>query len=124
MRTLLGLAMIAAMVCGSATAADEKIDGKKLVGTWEPKTPKKGESVKMEFTADGKLILMGGQGMKAEGTYVLKGDKLSFSMKIGDQTVKETVTVTKLTADELEGKGSDGKTEAFKKVKAKGKGKK
>jgi uncharacterized protein (TIGR03066 family) len=113
------MTVVLALACG-ATAAD--IDGKKLVGKWEPKTPKKGEDLKMEFTKDGKLLLTGNQGgkeEKIEGTYKLDGDKLSFKLKIGDVSIDETVTITKLTDDELEGKDKDGKVEAFKKVKGK-----
>jgi uncharacterized protein (TIGR03066 family) len=123
MRTLLGVAVVLAMACG-ATAADEKIDAKKIIGKWEPKAPKKGENMVMEFTKDGKLILSGeggGKELKIEGTYKLEGDKLSFKMKFGDATVEEAVTITKLTDDELEGKDKDGKVEAFKKVKGKAK---
>lgn len=125
MRTLLGVAMVLAMACG-VTAADDKIDAKKLIGKWEPKTPKKGENMVMEFTKDGKLILSGeggGKDLKIEGTYKLEGDKLSFKMKFGEATVDETVTITKLTDEELEGKDKDGKTETFKKVKGKAKDK-
>lgn len=125
MRTLLGVAMVLAMACG-VTAADDKIDAKKLIGKWEPKAPKKGENMVMEFTKDGKLILAGeggGKDVKIEGTYKLEGDKLSFKMKFGDTTVEETVTITKLTDDELEGKDKDGKSEAFKRVKEKEKDK-
>jgi uncharacterized protein (TIGR03066 family) len=123
MRTLLGAALVLAMACG-ATAADDKIDAKKLVGTWEPKEAKKGEDMRMEFTRDGKLILSAsasGSQLKAEGTYKLDGNKLSFKMKLGGETVEDTVTITKLTDDELEGKGSDGKLDAYKRVKGKGK---
>jgi uncharacterized protein (TIGR03066 family) len=119
MRTLLGAAMVLATACG-VTAADDKIDAKKLVGTWEPKEAKKGEDMKMEFTKDGKLILTAnanGAQLKAEGTYKLEGNKLSFKMKFGDATQEDTVTITKLTDDELEGKDKDGKSEAYKRVK-------
>lgn len=124
MRTLLGIGLVLALATG-LNAADEKkadIDGKKLVGKWEPKTPKKGEAMVMEFSKDGKLTVtgdMGGKEVKIEGTYKLDGDKLSFALKFMDVEIKETVTITKLTDDEMEGKDKDGKAESFKKVKAK-----
>lgn len=121
MRTLIGIGLILVLACG-ATAADDKIDAKKLIGKWEPKNAKKGESMVMEFTKDGKLIVTGDKGdkeIKIEGTYKLNGDKLSFKMKFGEVDVEETVTITKLTDEEMEGKDKDGKTESFKKVKAK-----
>ena len=121
MRTLLGIGLVLALTCG-ATAADDKLDAKKLVGKWEPKTPKKGEAMVMDFSKDGKLVVsgdMGGKELKIEGTYKLEGDKLSFVLKFMEVEIKETVTITKLTDDEMEGKDKDGKVESFKKVKAK-----
>jgi uncharacterized protein (TIGR03066 family) len=77
--------------------------------------------MKMEFTKDGKLTLSGpgpgGKELKIEGTYKLDGDKLSMKMTFMGETHEETVTVTKLTDDELEGKDKSGKTESFKRVK-------
>ena len=121
MRTLLGLGLVLALTCG-ATAADEKIDAKKIVGKWEPKEPKKGEAMVMEFTKDGKLTVtgdMGGKDVKIDGTYMLDGDKLTFALKFMEVEIKETVTITKLTDDEMEGKDKDGAAQAFKKVKPK-----
>jgi uncharacterized protein (TIGR03066 family) len=120
MRTLIGVGLILVLACG-ATAADDKIDGKKLIGKWEPKDKKKGESMTMEFTKDGKLIVvgeMGGKELKIDGTYKLDGEKLSFKIKFMDVEIEETVTLTKLTDDEMEGKNKDGKSETFRKVKA------
>lgn len=123
MRTLLGVGMVLALAFGTtATAADEKFDSKKLVGKWEPAKPKKGEAMVMEFTKDGKLTVTGemnGKEVKIEGTYKLDGDKLSFALKFMDIEIKETVTLTKLTDEEMAGKDKDGKEESFKKVKPK-----
>ncbi len=122
MRTLLGLGIVLAVVCGAHAADDKKLDAKKLVGKWEPVNPKKGEAMVMEFTKDGKLTVtgdMGGKELKIEGTYTLEGDKLSFVLKFMDNEIKETVTLTKLTDDEMEGKDKGGKVESFKKVKPK-----
>ncbi|HEY1186099.1 MAG TPA: TIGR03066 family protein, partial [Gemmata sp.] len=99
-----------------------KFDSKKLVGKWEPAKPKKGEAMVMEFTKDGKLTVTGemnGKEVKIEGTYKLDGDKLSFALKFMDIEIKETVTLTKLTDEEMAGKDKDGKEESFKKVKPK-----
>lgn len=123
MRTLLGIGMVLVLALGTtATAADEKFDAKKLVGKWEPAAPKKGEAMVMEFTKDGKLTVTGkmnDKDVKIEGTYKLDGDKLSFALKFMDIEIKETVTLTKLTDEEMAGKDKDGKEESFKKVKAK-----
>lgn len=120
MRTLLGFGLVLALACG-ATAADDKIDAKKLVGKWEPAKPKDGETMVMDFQKDGKLVVsnkMGEKEVKLEGTYKLDGDKLTFALKFMEVEIKDTVTITKLTDDVMEGKDKDGKVEAFKKVKA------
>lgn len=117
MRTLLGFAVILALACG-ATAADEKIDGAKLVGKWEPVQPKKGEVMVMEFTKDGKITITGEKDLKIEGTYKLDGNKLALNVKFMDVEIKEVVTLTKLTDTEMEGKDKEGKAESFKKVKS------
>ncbi len=120
MRTLIG----AMMVLGLATFADaqqkDKFDIKKLVGKWEPadgKTP-----LTVEFTDKGKLILsidLGGKSEKVEGTYKLSDEKLEMTMTVEGKEQKETVTLSKLTDDEMVGKDSKGKEESFKKVKPK-----
>jgi len=119
MRTLIGLGLVF-VLSGAVAAADEKIDAKKLIGKWEPKDAKKGPAMVMEFTKDGKLTAtadLGGKEFKIDGTYKVDGNKLMMKMKFMDKEIEETVTVTKLTDDEMEGTGKDGKSEAFKKVK-------
>ena len=126
MRTLIGVGLIFALACG-ATAADDKIDGTKLIGKWEPKDPKKGEEFVMEFAKDGKLSVTGTLDNKLqtfEGTYKLDGNKLTIELKVKGadgkvEDIKEMVTVTKLTDDDMEGKDKDGKVENLKRVKPK-----
>ncbi|HJZ56190.1 MAG TPA: TIGR03066 family protein [Gemmataceae bacterium] len=123
MRVILGLALVAVMGLVSGTRADDtKIDGKKLVGKWTPKDEKKAGKMVAEFTKDGKLIVTGEEGgkeIKIDGTYKLSGNKLTMTMKFMDMEMTETVTITKLTDDELEGEDSKGKKETFKRVKDK-----
>ena len=133
MRTLIGMGAVLVLACGIAAADDkkdekvEKIDGAKLVGKWEPKDPKKGEEFVMEFLKDGKLSVTGTLDNKLqtfEGTYKLDGAKLSFDLKVKGadgkvEEIKEVVTLTKLTDDEMEGKDKEGKVEALKRVKPK-----
>lgn len=122
MRAVLGIGMVLALAVGTAAGADEKFDAKKLVGTWAPVNPKKGEGMTLEFSKDGKLTVTGaaeGKDLKLEGTYKLEGDKLTFAIKFMDTEIKDTVTLTKLTDEEMSGKDKDGKEESFKKVKAK-----
>jgi uncharacterized protein (TIGR03066 family) len=121
MRTSIGVFLFLAFA-GASFAAEEKFDPAKLVGKWEEKNPKKGESMSMEFTKDGKFSIVGtrdGNELKAEGTYKLSGDKLTMEGKILDTEIKQTVTVSKLNDDELVG-AADGKdSRTFKRVKAK-----
>jgi uncharacterized protein (TIGR03066 family) len=122
MRTLVGCVLVAVLAFSATTVAQEKgkIDGKLLVGKWSPKEDKKGPAMTLEFLKDGKLSLaveFGGKKETIEGAYKLDGDKLDVSMKFGGEEKKETLTVKKLTADELETTDSKGKTDAFTKVK-------
>ena len=125
MRTLLGLAMVVGLAAAGGAGADDKdkIDAKKLIGKWEPKEEKKGSKMVIEYTKDGKVVLTAdaeGKEFKVEGTYKLTGNKLELALKIGEMEVKDTVTITKLTDDEMEGEsGKGGKKESFKKLKAK-----
>jgi uncharacterized protein (TIGR03066 family) len=124
MRTLIGFAAVL-VLAGAAPAADEKkepIDGKLLVGKWEPKAPKPGELTSLELTKDGKLVAVaevGGKPAKAEGTYKLDGEKLTYEVTYAGETVKETVTLLKLTDEEMEGKDKEGKVYTYKRVKSK-----
>lgn len=130
MRMLIGMGVVLALTCATLTADDKKadpIDGKKLLGKWEPKDPKKGEEFVMEFAKDGKLSVTGtldGKLQTFDGTYKLAADKLTFELKVKGadgkvEEIKETITLTKLTDDEMEGKDKEGKVEVLKRVKAK-----
>jgi uncharacterized protein (TIGR03066 family) len=122
MRIVLGCALVVLMACG-ATAADEKIDAKKLVGKWEPKGQKEGDFT-IEFTKDGKVhiaVSQNGKEFKADGTYKVDGNKVTTTMNLGGKERSETHTITKLTDTELVSKDEKGKEETLVR---KGKGKK
>jgi uncharacterized protein (TIGR03066 family) len=118
MRTLFGVGMLLVLV-GGVTAADEKIDEKKLLGKWEHKEKK----FVIEFLKDGKVTLVGdrdGTEFKGEGTYKVDGNKLMLTIKIGDDEAKMTRTVSKLTDTELTSKDDkDGKEDTLTRVKPK-----
>ncbi len=118
MRTVTGLAAVLVLAWGAA-AADETIDGALLVGKWEPKARKKGELASVEFTKDAKVIATTDAGAKAEGTYKLDGNALTFTVASAGETTKGALTLTKLTADELEARDREGKTDAYKRLRAK-----
>ena len=127
MRTITTVALgVLLVVAAGASAQDTKdgkkdkdaVDAKKLIGKWEPKDKK--DNVTLEFTKDGKLLLSvdaGGKSQKLEGTYKLDGNKLTVVLKFMDQEMKEEVTVSKLTDDEMETTDSKGKKETMKRVK-------
>jgi len=122
MRTMIGCAAVLFALAAGA-AADDTIDAGKLLGKWEPKGAKKDAKIVLEFAKGGKLVVTSPgpeRESRLEGTYKLDGNKLTLHLKVGDQEVKDTVTVTKLTDDEMEGE-SDGKKgkQSFTRVKPK-----
>jgi uncharacterized protein (TIGR03066 family) len=122
MRT--AIAAVAFLVlAGFTTAADDKIDAKKLIGKWEPAKPTKDEPpFILEFTDKNKVIVsvtMGGKTSKIEGTYKVDGNKVEVTMNFNGKELKDTHTVSKLTDTELVSKDSKGKEETMKRVKSK-----
>src|SRR5947199_1452320 len=121
MRVLLGCALGLFLCCG-LSAADDKVDAKKLIGKWEPKEKKEGASMVIEFAKDGKLtITVTGKGkeVKIDGTYKVDGNKLVTTLKVGDKEKTDASTVTKLTDSELTTKDEKGKEDTLLRVKAK-----
>jgi uncharacterized protein (TIGR03066 family) len=130
MRMLIGMSVIFALTCGTLTADDKKvdpIDGKKILGKWEPKDPKKGEEFVMEFAKDGTLAVTGTLDGKLQtfgGSYKIDAEKLLFELQVKGadgkvEEIKETITITKLTEDEMEGKDKEGMVTVMKRVKPK-----
>ena len=121
MRMLFGFAMTAVLMFAAGSAADDKIDAKKLVGKWEPKDAKKEIKMVMEFTKDGKLNVTAdadGKDFTIMGTWKLDGNKLTLQLKAGENEIKDTVTLSKLTDDEMVGESDTKKQkESFKRVK-------
>ena len=125
MNRLFALALSGMIVglAGFAGAADDKDkddNAKKIVAKWE--VTKSGSDLPVgstvEFTKDGKITAtIKDDTTKIEGTYKVEKEKLSVKLKVGDQTVDEVVTITKLTDDALELKDKDGKVDVFKKAK-------
>jgi len=114
----LALGGLIVLTAGFATAQDD--NAKKIVGKWE--ITKSGSDLPtgstVDFAKDGKLTaVIKGEDTKLEGTYKVEKDKLTVKLKVADQTIEETVTITKLTDDELELKDKDAKVDVFKKSK-------
>jgi uncharacterized protein (TIGR03066 family) len=119
MRALIGAVVVLAFAGFAAAGQDkdkDKIDAKKLIGKWEPKEG----GISIEFADKGKLILsvdLGGKTEKVEGSYKLDGAKLEVVISFGGKEMKETLTIKKLTDDELITTDSKGKDETLKKAK-------
>jgi uncharacterized protein (TIGR03066 family) len=120
MRTILGSAAIVAMMCGLAIA-DDQVDTGKLTGKWELAEAKKGQALTLEFLEGMKISLVVGEvgkEVKLEGTYsVFEGNRMNVMLKFMGEDIKESLTIRKLTNDELVTEDSKGKTESFKKKK-------
>ncbi|WP_439626524.1 hypothetical protein [Gemmata sp.] len=115
---VLGVVLVA--FAGTARAEDD--NAKKLIGVWV--VEKAGGDLPagstVEFTKDGKLaavVKADGKEIKFEGTYKLEKDKINVELKVESETVKETVTIKKLTDDVLELEDKDKKLDVFKKKK-------
>lgn len=124
MRALLGFAL-AVGLAAAATADDKKdlpVDGKKLIGKWEPKEAKKDLKTAIEFTKDGKLVLTvepaGKKPTTIDGTYKLDGNKLRMKLKLDRKEVDEEAAVLRLTDAELETEDAKGKKETLTRVRA------
>jgi uncharacterized protein (TIGR03066 family) len=107
MRAVFGLALAGVVAAAAGVSADGpagKIDGRKLVGKWEPVDLPKGAKAVVEFGKDGKLLVRNeyaGRPYELAGTYKLSGNKLAVTLKRDGKDRSETMTVTKLTDDEL-----------------------
>ena len=118
MRTLLGIGLLVMM--GAATAADDKIDAKKLVGKWEINDTKAEVKGTVDFTKDGKLkyvVDVKGMEIKMDGTYKIDGNKIEIKVKFMDNEMTKNVTVKKLTDSELTVENETGEEKTLKRVK-------
>ena len=121
----LRLVAVLAVGClvGAGARGDEKDYAKKIVGKWEvtkadENTLPKGSIV--EFTKDGKFTSrekLNDKDVTFEGTYKVTGDKFDLDLKMGDQSIKVTITITKLTDDEMHTKNEEGKVVEVKRKK-------
>jgi uncharacterized protein (TIGR03066 family) len=120
MRTVLGSAILLAMMSG-LSAADDPVDAAKLIGKWELAEAKKGQSLTLEFLTGMKIsVVVGetGKEVKLDGTYsVSENNKMHVVLKFMGEDIKESLTIKKLSSDELVTEDSKGKTETLKKKK-------
>jgi uncharacterized protein (TIGR03066 family) len=99
-------------VVAGVRAAD--IDKEKLVGSWEVIKADEGAppvGTAITFTKDGKVKVVHkvkDEERTGEGTFNVKGDKLSVTVKHGDKEDTHTVTITKLSDTEVTGENEKG----------------
>ena len=110
------------LVLASARTAAQDDNAKKIVGKWEITKSDSDAPVGavVEFAKDGKLIVAAkieGTELKLEGTYKVEKDKLVTKLKVGDMTIEDTDTITKLTDDALEIQDKDKKLTVLKRKK-------
>ena len=112
MRTLFALGLLFSAPIGLARAEDKKDDKKDdnaaaIVGLWE--ITKAGGDVQagstIDFAKDGKLVMVAKDGdttQKVEGTYKVAKDKLTITLKVGDESLEQVLTIKKLKDKDME----------------------
>jgi uncharacterized protein (TIGR03066 family) len=120
---LVAVLAVVGLVAAGARAEDKPDYAKQIVGKWEVTKADDGTLPKgaiVEFTRDGKFKALAKDGDKDvtfEGTYKVTGDKFEVTIKIGEESHSNTITITKLTDDEMHTKDKDGKVVEVKKKK-------
>lgn len=119
LRTLLmfALTLVAVTV---ASARDEKIDAKLLLGKWSVENAPPGVKAVIEFKKDDTVQLevdANGNLRKLEGTYKVEDDTLEITLNRNGQEKTQKVKILKLTEKEAKLKDNDkGEEQTLKKV--------
>ncbi len=104
MRTLVGIGLML-MMCG-VTAAQEPLDPKKLLGSWDQPGDKAKKQIRLvvEFVDDTKAKFKYGEEANniVEFKYTVGANKITLTNKVRDGEVIRTLFVTKLTPEVLE----------------------
>lgn len=118
--------MVAACGAGAAPVPKERADAEKVVGTWKMTLDSRGNSdtdLELDFYQGGKMVIRqklgNGRVSIYEGTYRVIGNELPYEVRQGNSLKKETLTIKKLTADELVIVDPEGLKEEFVRVKKK-----
>lgn len=123
------LAALAFVVCACSMAPGapvpkERSEAEKIVGTWRMTLDSSGGTdtdLHLEFHQSGKMVIRqvfpGAEASVYEGTYRVVGKELPYDVKQGTRRKAETLTIKKLTADELVVVDPDGLKEEFVRVK-------
>ena len=109
--TLIGSAFMA--FAGGPNAAGPAIDKSKLVGVWELVN---GPIGTLEFTADGKMhvrIKVGAEDVLVVSDFVLKDDRLTYTLSGEGKAKIRTSTILKVDDGELRIRDSKGRVEEY-----------
>jgi len=126
MRVLAAGLFVLCVPCVSvgAPVPKERADAEKIVGTWKMTLDSRGgadTNLEIEFQQGGKMtirqVLSNGQSSVYVGTYRVVGNELPYEVKQGTRVKAETLTIKKLTADELVIVDPDGLKEEFSRLK-------
>jgi uncharacterized protein (TIGR03066 family) len=114
-----GVGLVAVLVlAGGSHRAQAQDEAKTIVGVWEvAKSSDLPPGSTIEFAKDGKvkvLVKEKGEPINLEGTYKVEQTRLTVKLKLGDQTIDETVTIKKLTATDLHLEDKEKKVDEFK----------
>lgn len=109
------------LLAPSTSLVEDKIDGKLLIGKWQPEKQPEQFKLTIEYLKDNKLVVeleAGGDKQKGEGTYKLDGNKLEVKVEVLGQEHNVKYTIKKLTDSEMVTYDEDKKEErTSKKVK-------
>ncbi len=110
-----GALAAALVVFAGLSSGQEKVDyAKMIVGKWQVTKADAGtvpEGTKIEFTKDGKMKIKGAKGdeeLTLEGTYKVKDNTFTMTVKIGDDEKSRTIAITKISKTAMSTKDEDG----------------
>ena len=119
-----GVIVLCACVATAAPVPKERAEAEKVVGTWKMTLDAQGgtgTNLELEFQQGGKMTIRqvapDGQVSVCVGSYRVIGNELPYEVKLGTFVKAETLTIKKLTADELIVVDPDGLKEEFVRVK-------
>lgn len=116
--------LLGACASSAAPIPKERVEAEKVVGTWKMTLGAQGQTdvnLEIEFQQGGKMTIRqafrGGQTSVYVGSYRVIGNELPYEVRQNGRVKKETLTIKKLTADELIIVDPDGLKEEFVRVK-------
>ena len=96
--------LVSVLLLAPSTFVEDKIDGKLLLGKWQPEKQREEFKLTVEYLKDNKLTVeleAGGDKQKGDGTYKLDGNKLEVKVEVLGQEHNPKYTIKKLTENEM-----------------------